>query len=163
MSERPEKNQATRRIENRKAWHDYHIHDKFETGIVLVGSEVKSLRHGEASLAEAFAQIDPRTQELWLHQMDIAPYRHAPADRQHERGRPRKLLMHKREIERLRVQCSQKGMTLVPLALYFNSKGIAKIELGVASGKSQSDKRHALREKEDRRNMDRAMTRKRMD
>jgi SsrA-binding protein len=159
---RDSKEHATRRIENRKAWHEYHIHDKLETGIVLVGSEVKSLRGGEASLAEAFAQIDARTEELWLWNMDIAPYRHAPADRQHERRRPRKLLAHKREIERLQVQTTQKGMTLIPLALYFNAAGRAKVEIGLASGKGQSDKRQSIRKREADRSIQRALSRKRL-
>ena len=152
----------TERIENRKVYHDYFVHEKLEVGLQLKGTEVKSLRHGNASLAEAFAQVDGKTMQLWLHQMDIGPYNQASPEHQHEAKRPRKLLAHRREIENLLLQSSKMGMTLVPLALYFNEKGIAKIELGIASGKGRQDKREDIKKKEAERGMKRMLSRKRL-
>ncbi len=149
------------RIVNRRARHDYHILETFEVGIALQGSEVKSIRHGRASINESFARVDPRSGELWLHDMDIAAYHNAPVTA-HENKRPRKLLAHKREIERLMGLTTASGTTLVPLTLYFNNRGIAKIELGVAQGKRQADKRESIKRKEADRDMRRAMTRRKI-
>ncbi len=133
------------RITNRKARHDYFIHESLECGIALTGSEVKSIRAGRVSLAESFARIEPATGEVWMFQMDISLYDNAPADRQHDPKRKRKLLIHKRQARDLITATMSKGMTLVPLTLYFNSRGIVKIELAIASGKGKSDKRETLK------------------
>lgn len=161
MAKKQKKGSTAPRITNRRARHDYHIEEKLECGIELQGSEVKSLRDGKASIAEAFAQISPRTGELWLYNMDIPPYPNAPVTA-HEPKRPRKLLIHKKERDRLDGLTASKGMTLIPLAVYFNNRGIAKVELAVAQGKAKHDKRDSIREKEDRRDMQKAMTRRKL-
>jgi SsrA-binding protein len=131
--------------QNRKARHDYEIQDTIEAGIVLVGTEVKSLRAGRASITEAYAA--ERQGELFLFGAHIAEY--APAGRQnHAPLRPRKLLVHRRELSRLLGAVDQKGVTLVPLALYFNDRGIAKVQLAVARGRRKADKRAAVKERE---------------
>ena len=144
-------------VSNPKARHDYTILDSFEAGIVLQGSEVKSIRQGKASLREAFAII--RDGEVWLIQMHVAPYADAGYS-QHEPLRKRKLLMHKQEIERLALKIKQQGLTLVPLRLYF-THGLAKIELGVAKGKKIYDKREDLKAKDAKMQIDRIMGRRR--
>jgi SsrA-binding protein len=144
-------------VSNPKARHDYTILDSFEAGIVLQGSEVKSIRQGKASLREAFAII--RDGEVWLIQMHIAPYADAGYS-QHEPLRKRKLLMHKQEIERLALKIKQQGLTLVPLRLYF-THGLAKVELGVAKGKKIYDKREDLKAKDAKMQIDRIMGRRR--
>jgi SsrA-binding protein len=150
------------RVENRKAWHDYHIVEKMEVGVILRGTEVKAIRQGQCSIAEAFARVEPGTNELWLYQMDIGMYSHAPAERQHQPKDRRKLLAKKKQIERLYGLTTQKGVTLVPLALYFNERGIVKIELAVGEGKSVGDKRESLKKKEAGRAIRQAMTRRRV-
>lgn len=140
---------------NRRARHDYLIGDTFEAGLVLLGSEVKSLRAGNAHLTDAFGQI--RDGEAFLVNMYIAPYSFA-RDGGHEPERLRKLLLHAKEIERIRAALAEKGLTLVPLSVYF-SNGKAKVELGLGRGKKAYDKRHALKEKEQKREMERARTR----
>lgn len=144
-------------VSNPKARHDYIILDSFEAGIVLQGSEVKSLRQGNASLREAFAVI--RDGEVWLIQMHIAPYADAGYS-QHDPLRKRKLLLHKQEIDRLALKIKQQGLTLVPLRLYF-THGLAKVELGLAKGKKVFDKREDLKAKDARMQVDRAMGRRR--
>ncbi|MEX2552247.1 MAG: SsrA-binding protein SmpB [Actinomycetota bacterium] len=144
-------------VSNPKARHDYTILDSFEAGIVLQGSEVKSIRQGKASLREAFAII--RDGEVWLIQMHVAPYADAGYS-QHEPLRKRKLLMHKQEIERLALKIKQQGLTLVPLRLYF-THGLAKVELGVAKGKKIYDKREDLKAKDAKMQIDRIMGRRR--
>ncbi len=139
--------------ENRKARHDFHIHEVFETGMVLTGTEVKSLRAGKANLKDSFAQI--REGEITLHNMHISPYEEGNIFN-HEPLRPRKLLMHKAEIIKLFSQTREKGFTLVPLKIYFK-KGKAKLELGLASGKKNYDKRQDLAERTAKREMDRAL------
>src|SRR3954468_1118306 len=141
------------RIENRKAWHDYHIDAKLECGIALQGSEVKSLREGKAMLNDAFARVERG--ELILYQCHIDPYTKAAAAYNHEPNRPRKLLAHKREIHKLDASTQEKGTTLVPLAIYFK-EGRAKVELGVARGKQHFDKRASIRKKEQDRDLRRA-------
>ena len=154
------KDNLSPRIENRKAWHEYFIEAKIECGMVLVGSEVKSLRAGKASLQEAFARIERRG-ELVLHQAHIDPYEKAASVNNHEPLRERKLLVHKRELRRLADATEKgKGMTLIPLAIYFKD-GRAKVELGVARGKQHHDKRDAIRKKEQDREMRRAMSHRR--
>lgn len=150
------------RITNRRAYHDYTIHEKLEVGVALTGSEVKSIRQGRATLAGAFAQVDPATMELWLRNMEISPYDHAPEDQQHDPHRKRKLLAHRREIADLNRKASAKGSTLVPLALYFNSRGLAKVEIGVATGKRHHDKREDMKKKDADRAIRRALSQKKI-
>jgi len=142
---------------NRKAFHDFHIEDKLEAGLVLQGSEVKSLREGGASLSDSYALI--KGGEVWLINSHIAPY--SPASyANHEPKRTRKLLMHEREILKLTGTLRQKGYTLIPLMLYFK-KGRAKVELGLACGKRKYDKRRAIKEKEVKRELSRALRKNR--
>ncbi|VBB07546.1 smpb protein [Lucifera butyrica] len=138
--------------ENRKARHDYHIHETYEAGIVLTGTEVKSLRAGKANLKDSYARID--NAELMLHNMHISPYEQGNRFN-HEPLRTRKLLMHRLEINKLIGKTKEKGFTLVPLKLYF-TRGKAKVELGLATGKKNYDKRQDLAEKDAKREMDRA-------
>ena len=146
------------RIENRKAFHDYFIEAKLECGIALVGSEVKSLRDGKAQLQDAFATVERG--QLVLHGAHIDPYTKAAAMYNHEPRRDRKLLAHKREIKKLVSETEQRGVTLIPLAIYFKD-GRAKVELGVAKGKQHHDKRNAIRKKEQDRELRRAMSQRR--
>ncbi|MBI2899664.1 MAG: SsrA-binding protein SmpB [Planctomycetes bacterium] len=129
---------------NRKAWFNYEILDKYEAGIVLTGPEVKSIRDGKASIQESYAKV--RGAEIWVINMDIAAYSHAPAALQ-EPKRARKLLLKRREIEKIHVRTAERGLTLVPLTLYFR-RGFAKLEIGVAKGRQKHDKRDAIRKRE---------------
>ena len=139
---------------NRQASFRYHLLDRWECGIQLRGSEVKSLREGKVQLKDAYAALHDG--EVWLHNMHVPPY--APASREnHEPERPRKLLMHRREIERLIGQTAEKGLTLVPTRLYFKGPN-AKVELALAKGKEQRDRRRHLREKDQRREIERALS-----
>lgn len=140
--------------QNRKATYEYFIEERFEAGVVLVGSEVKSLREGKANIADAYAQ--DKDGEVWLLGAYIAEYNGANRFN-HIPKRPRKLLLKKQEIKKLFGKLKVKGYTLVPLALYFNAKNIAKVELGLAKGKKQYDKRAAEKEKDWQREKDRAM------
>jgi SsrA-binding protein len=143
--------------QNRKAHHDYTVLETLECGIALVGSEVKSLRAGQVSLEEAFARI--KSNEVWLLGCDIAEY--VEANRfNHQPRRPRKLLIHRREITRFAGQAHQKGLTLVPLRMYFK-RGKAKLLLGLCRGKQRHDKREAMKKAEARRDMQRQMMRRR--
>lgn len=137
---------------NRRARHNYDIVDIFEAGIVLRGSEVKSLRAGQVQLKDAYATI--RDGELWLENAHIAPYSFASGGG-HDPERPRKLLLHRREIDRLIGKVNEQGLTLIPLQVYFTS-GKAKIELALAKGRRTYDKRRKLAEREQKREMDRA-------
>jgi SsrA-binding protein len=137
---------------NRKARHEYEILETVEAGLVLRGTEVKSLRAGQVSFKDSFATV--RNNEAWLRGCHISPYSHG-TDANHEPERDRKLLLHQREIGRLTGKIAERGLTLVPLRLYFK-KGRAKVELGLARGKKLHDKRSSLREREVRREMDRA-------
>ncbi len=131
--------------QNRKARHNYLIEDTLEAGIVLTGTEVKSLRQGRASISESYAA--PKDGALYLINAHIPEY--AAAGRQtHEPRRPRKLLMHKREIERLMGKVERHGMTLVPLTIHFNERGIAKVDLALGKGKRKADKRASSKEKD---------------
>ena len=138
--------------QNRKARFNYIIDDVFEAGLVLKGTEVKSLRQGRVNLKDAYARI--KDGELYVYQMHISPYPFAFYDN-HDPLRPRKLLMHKREIERLNAKVNEQGYTLVPLKIYFK-KGKAKISLALARGKKKYDKRETIRRREEQREMDRA-------
>jgi SsrA-binding protein len=131
--------------QNRKARHDYTIEDSLETGIVLTGSEVKSLREGRANIAEAYAS--EKDGELFLINAYIPEYKQA-GPQNHEPRRPRKLLLHRRQIGRLVVAIQREGMTLVPLKLYFNNRGMAKLELGLAKGKRQYEKRETVKKRD---------------
>lgn len=137
---------------NRKARHDYHILDSWEAGMVLKGSEVKSLRDGQASLADSFARIE--NGEAWLHNLHIGPYGPAGPDA-HEPRRPRKLLLHRYEIRRLVGKVEQAGLTLIPLEIYFRN-GVAKVKLALAKGKKVRDRREDIRRREAEREVDRA-------
>jgi len=148
------------RIENRRAKRDYTITQTLECGIVLSGSEVKSVRHGRVSIAEGYASVDPDTMELWLNSVDIALYPQA-GPLQHAPKNARKLLAHKREIQKLYGATTSKGVTLIPLAMYFK-EGRIKVEIGIAEGRRHYDKRDNIKEKEMDRQMQRAMTRKRI-
>ena len=138
--------------ENRKARHDYIIVDQYEAGLVLTGTEVQSLRLGRANLKDSYAKV--KDGEVWLYQMHISPYPFAYYDN-HDPLRVRKLLLHKREILRLYARANEQGHTLVPLKLYFKA-GKAKITLALAKGKREFDKRTALRERDHKREMERA-------
>jgi len=143
-------------IENRKARHEYHIQETLEVGISLKGSEVKSLRSGQASLAEGWIRASEKPLRLTLHSVHIAEYPHAAEAEQHEPNRTRSLLAHKREIRNLATFTHSKGQTLIPLKIYF-SNNKAKILIGLASGKRKSDKRQDLAKRAATREMDRAM------
>lgn len=142
---------------NRKAGFQYEILEKFECGLVLAGSEVKSLRARTASIDEAYARID--RDELWLIGAHIPPYAHASNYNHDPKGR-RKLLVHLREIRKLLPKVEQKGLTLVPLSIYFNERGKAKVSLALCKGKTVSDKRETLKKREANREMEREMRRK---
>jgi SsrA-binding protein len=141
---------------NRKARHDYHIDDVYEAGLVLTGTEVKSLRAGQASLVDGFAHI--RDGEAWLANVHIPEYTEGTWTN-HEPRRERKLLLHRQEIHRLIGKTQETGVTLVPLALYFKD-GKAKVEIALARGKRSYDKRQALAERQATREMQRAMSRR---
>ncbi|MCU0592886.1 MAG: SsrA-binding protein SmpB [Desulfobacterales bacterium] len=138
--------------ENRKARHDYTIVDQYEAGLVLTGTEVQSLRLGKANLKDSYAKV--KDGEVWLYQMHISPYPFAYYNN-HDPLRVRKLLLHKREILRLYAKANEQGHTLVPLKLYFKA-GKAKITLALAKGKREFDKREALRERDRKREVERA-------
>ncbi|HPE31571.1 MAG TPA: SsrA-binding protein SmpB [Parvularculaceae bacterium] len=131
--------------ENRRARHDYHIEETLEAGIMLTGTEVKALREGKANIAEAYAA--PENGAIYLINANIPEYS-AGNRENHEPKRPRKLLLHAREIARLSQAIERKGYTLAPLKLYFNDRGIAKLELGLALGRKSHDKRDAMKERD---------------
>lgn len=139
--------------QNKKARHDYNIHDTFEAGMVLTGTEVKSLRQGRASLVDAFATVDDG--EVWLRQAHIPEYSHGTWTN-HTARRTRKLLLHRREIDRLERKLTDAGSTLVPLAIYFTD-GYAKVEIALATGKREYDKRQTLRRRDADREAERAL------
>jgi SsrA-binding protein len=150
---------ASPRIVNRKARHDYHILESLEVGIVLQGSEVKSVRNGQVSLAEGYGLADPQSLELFLYDVDIAAYAKAHGVNGHEPKRVRKLLAHRREIIRLHDRCAAKGITLIPLTMYF-VRGKVKLELGLALGNKAHDKREALKTRDAERQMRQGLTRR---
>ena len=151
------KAQGTKQIAaNRKAYHDYSIEDTWEAGMVLTGTEVKALRAGRASLVDGFAEIEGR--EVWLNGVHIAEYSQGTWTN-HSPRRRRKLLLHRSEIDRIERKISEKGFTLVPLSLYFKD-GRAKIEIGLARGKRQYDKRQTMAAKDARRDMEREVGRR---
>ena len=141
---------------NRQASYRYTLLDTWECGMVLTGTEVKSLRNGTAQIKDGYAQV--RDGELWLHNVHIPPY--GPASREnHEPERPRKLLMHRREIERLIGKTKEKGLTLVPTRMYFADSNRAKVEIALARGKDVGDKRQTIKEREMKREMERSFRR----
>jgi SsrA-binding protein len=140
-------------VENRKARHDYTLLDRFEAGLVLTGTEVKSLRGGRATLGQAYADV--RDGEAWLHGLEIAVYEQGNRAN-HEPARSRKLLLHRREIDRLYGQVREKGLTLVPTKLYLKD-GRVKVELALARGKDVHDKRRTIADREVKRQLERAL------
>src|ERR687887_1077043 len=139
--ERVEKQVAT----NRKAFHDYAIEEKIEAGIVLKGTEVKSMRDGRVNLRDAYASVEHG--EVILHNFHISPYSHGNI-MNHDPLRPRKLLLHRKEIRKLIGQTQQKGLTLVPLRIYFTAQGLAKVEIALARGKKEYDRRETIKQRE---------------
>ena len=138
--------------ENRKARHDYFIHETYEAGIALTGTEVKSLRSGKANLKDSYARIE--NGEVMLHNLHISPYE-AGNRYNHDPLRIRKLLLHRDEIKRLLGKTREKGLTLIPLRLYFNQRGLVKVELALGQGKKLFDKREDLAERDARREVER--------
>ena len=143
---------------NRKAFHDYHIEDRLEAGIILRGTEVKSLREGLVNLRDSYASVNHG--EVFLHNCHINPYSHGNI-LNHEPLRTRKLLLHQKEITQLIGKTQQKGLTLIPLRIYFTPRGHAKVELALAKGKKQYDRRETIKEREAGREVERAMKDKR--
>jgi SsrA-binding protein len=141
-------------VSNRRARHDFEILETFEAGIVLVGTEIKSLRNHGGSLQDSF--VDARGAELWLLNMSIAPYSFGNIHN-HEDKRPRKLLMHKREMAKLKRLTMEKGLTIVPLSVFLTKRGIAKVRIATAKGKKDYDKRASLKEREAERSMQRGL------
>jgi len=139
-------------IKNRSAYHEYFIDDKYEAGIALLGTEVKSLRAGRASFNDSFCVI--HKSEIWIRSLHIAEYSHGTVNN-HDPVRERKLLLQKREIKKIEAKLKEKGYTIVPLRIYFNDKNLVKIEIGLAKGKKLHDKRETLRQKDAEREMKR--------
>ena len=148
------KGSASIQVKNKKAYHDYQLLEKVEAGLSLLGTEVKSLRDGGGDLEGSYARITD--DECWLIGCTIAPYAQA-AHNNHEPLRNRKLLLHKRQIEKIKVKLAQRGFTLVPLRIYFNNRGLAKAELALATGKRQYDKRQKILQREQQRDVERSM------
>lgn len=144
---------STSTIQNRKAFHDYSIEETFDAGLVLKGTEVKSLRQGKASFTDAFAFI--KDGEVWLRDFYIKPFEHG-SYYNHDPRRDRKLLLSKREIRELDRAVLQKGNTIIPLKIFFKN-GFAKVQIGLAKGKKRFDKRESIKEKDIKRDMDRAL------
>jgi SsrA-binding protein len=148
---KPDKDEEIQLVQkNRKAWFKYEILDKLEAGMVLTGTEVKSIRGGQVSIHEAYARV--KKGEVWVINLDISPYPQAGPLFNHEPKRPRKLLLKKGEIRRLIGKTRERGLTLVPLSLYFK-RGYAKLEIAVAKGKAKYDKRDAIRKRESDRDL----------
>ena len=141
--------------QNRRARHEYHVEDTFEAGIVLRGTEIKSIRAHKVSLADAYARIED--DEAWLIGLHIAPWESTDVRFNHEPKRARKLLLHRAEIDELLGKTKAKGLTLVPLRIYITEAGKAKVELGLARGKQTWDRRREIAERDSRREMDRAV------
>ncbi|HET9015025.1 MAG TPA: SsrA-binding protein SmpB [Thermomicrobiaceae bacterium] len=139
---------------NRKAFHDYHVEEELEAGLALTGTEIKSIRAGRVNLRDAYARID--NGELWLVGMHVSPYEHAGGYFQHDPDRPRKLLVHRSELDYLRSRVEARGYTLVPVRLVLR-KGRAKVDIGVARGKKLYDKRDTMAEREAQRDVERAL------
>ncbi len=151
---RKDKDKQTPVAVNKKAYRNFELIDKYEAGLVLLGTEVKSLRVGQADLSGSYAKLEG--EQCWLVGAGIAQYEQAGMYN-HEPTRKRKLLLHKAEIRRIKTKLDQRGFTLVPLRIYFNSRGMAKIELALARGKRQYDKRKTIAERTQKRDIDRDM------
>lgn len=132
--------------DNKKARFDYSLEDTFEAGIALVGTEVKSLRLGQANIKEAY--VGPKKNEIWLFNANIPEYQQAAQHLQHDPKRPRKLLLHKREMDKILGSVARDGYTVVPVKLYFNSRGLAKLTIALAKGKQAHDKREAIKKRD---------------
>ena len=141
-------------VRNRRARHDYDILETYEAGIALRGTEVKSLREGKASLQDAYAKVEDG--EVWLYQMHISPYEQGGRFN-HDPKRPRKLLLHKYEIRKLIGRTQERGLTLVPLKVYFNERGMAKVELALARGKRLYDRRREIARRIEEKDVERAL------
>lgn len=141
--------------QNRRARHEFHVEDTFEAGIVLRGTEIKSIRAHKVSLADAYARIE--RDEAWIIGLHIAPWESADVRFNHEPKRARKLLLHRHEIDELLGKTKAKGLTLVPLRIYITDQGKAKLELGLARGKQTWDRRREIAERDSKRDMDRAV------
>ncbi len=139
-------------VRNRKALHNYHVLETWEAGIALLGTEVKALRTGRGQLQDAY--VDTTSGELWLKQAHISPYEFG-TDANHDPLRPRKLLLSRAEIHKILSKVERKGYTLIPLAIYLNPRGLIKVRIALAEGKTLGDKRESLREREQKREMDR--------
>jgi len=139
---------------NRRARHDYAIEETFEAGMILTGPEVKSLRAGRATLSDAYARVTPEGDAVWVENLHIPPYEMAD-HRGYDPKRPRKLLLHAEQIRRLIGKTAERGLTLVPMKIYF-TRGLAKMELGLGRGRRQFEKREAIAEREHRREIERA-------
>jgi len=140
--------------ENRRARYEYFLEDFFEAGIALTGTEVKSLRFGEGSIAESYAEL--KDDQVWLINANVPEFSHGNRHN-HEPKRPRKLLLHEREIDKMRNAVARQGMTLIPLAVYFNGRGRAKVELALAKGKKLHDKRETVKNRDWKRDQARLM------
>ncbi|MEA3376396.1 MAG: SsrA-binding protein SmpB [Chloroflexota bacterium] len=139
---------------NRKAHHDYHIEDRYEAGLVLQGTEIKSIRNGRVNLRDGY--VRPRGGELWLLDVHIGPYEPAGRYFGHDPRRPRKLLLHRYQIDRLTSEVDRSGYTIIPLRMYLKN-GLAKVEIALATGKAKHDKRRAIAERDALREIDRAL------
>lgn len=151
MAQKSSEKQPNSVAVNKKAYFNFELLDKYEAGLSLLGTEVKSLRTSQADLNGAYARIEGT--QCWLVGSTIAPYQNASIEN-HEPTRKRKLLLHKAEIRKIKTKLEQRGFTLVPLRIYFNKRGIAKIELALAKGKRQYDKRKAITERQQKRDID---------
>ena len=146
---------AQKDYRNRRAFYEYHIEEKVEAGIVLLGSEIKAIRDGKLNLSDSYARVDGK--EVFLVNCHISEYKNASFG--HEPLRKRKLLLHRKEIRKLQKRVAEKGLTLVPLRVFFNARGYAKVELGIGRGKQHRDKRQALKDRDQKREIDRQMSR----
>ncbi len=147
-------NDRIREIKNRKARHEYFFVQTYEAGIVLRGTEIKSIRQGKVSFKDSYARIDKQG-EVWLLNLHISPYEKSTYFN-HEATRPRKLLLNKREIKKMNSKIVEGGMTLIPASIYINEKSLCKVELAIAKGKKNYDKREVLQKKDQQRDADRA-------
>ncbi len=159
MTKKPKEDPESKTVaQNRKARFNYFIEETMEAGIVLTGTEVKSLRSGQASIQESHASV--KGNEIFLLNAHIAEYKQAHGKLQHEVRRPRKLLLHKNQMNKLIGAVQRKGTTIVPLSIYFNKRGIAKVNLGIATGKKQHDKRETIKARDWQREKSRIMREK---
>ncbi len=154
-AKKDKQDKSSQKAVNKKAYFNFELIEKYEAGIVLTGSEVKSLRNGNADLHGSYARIEQ--DHCALLAATIAPYDKASPTRQHDPTRKRKLLLHKAELRKLRSKLEQRGFTLVPLRIYFNNRGLAKVEIALARGKKQYDKRDTIAKKQQKRDIDRQL------